>query len=113
MAKTPKSQKAKKPNSRRYMGIDLGGTLIKVALLEVGNRQPHFGQVLRVATPAGDAEGIIAAMIEGGKQSLAEGEIKTRGCGRRGHRRPWPHATRGRHYRERAKPAGAFRHAHP
>ena len=57
--------------NRYCMGIDLGGTSIKLALIDAAADPPRFGEVLRVTTPAGDPEGIVAAMVSGARHLLA------------------------------------------
>jgi glucokinase len=52
------------------MGIDLGGTLIKLAAIDVSTDPPALGEVLRASTPAGNAEGIVATMIKAGRDVL-------------------------------------------
>ena len=74
------------PNSLYYIGIDLGGTLIKLAAIDVSSDPPVFGPVLRAATPAGDAEGIVEAMMTAGREVLdrcraAGGEVAGVGIG--------------------------------
>jgi glucokinase len=56
--------------TKYYLGIDLGGTLIKLAVVGVSSEPPVFGEVLRASTPAGDAEGIVATMAKAGRDVL-------------------------------------------
>jgi glucokinase len=70
---------------RYYMGIDLGGTLIKLGLIDVASDPPQLGQVIRVATPA-SAEEIIEAMVTAAQEMIARcgaagGEVAGVGIG--------------------------------
>ena len=72
--------------NRYYIGIDLGGTLIKLSSIDVSSEPPRFGEVRRASTPAGDAEGIVAAMVKAAGEVIercrsAGGEVAGVGIG--------------------------------
>jgi glucokinase len=57
------------------IGIDLGGTYIKLALLAVGNGAPRAAGDSRISTPDGGADQIVAAMAGAAKDLMARHQV--------------------------------------